>query len=378
MDRRNADGDEGGSPLMEAPVRKGTPGLDEISFGDQGIREFHLTFRPIPGEALPAMFARMSRFLKERDATVLMHSVYADQVLRGGAGRVDWPLTWLEGTGKSGNRIDGMHVLAVSGAKVETVHLNGRPVGRIFQDGRARHCLIGDVGPTDPSKPKEIQAGEAFENLRAALGQAGMVLTDIVRTWLSLDDILSWYGPLNKVRTDFYTKHKIFDGLLPASTGVGERNRDGAALVLRAWASQSLDGSKVAHEVPSPLQCPAPQYGSSFSRAVTLDRNGHRRVMVSGTASINSDGTSAHDGDVGLQITQTMDVVKALLVACSADFDDVTRAVAYFKDPREVDALRRWREDNGVRPFPTVVTEAHICRDELLFEIEVDAVAGVP
>ena len=54
--------------------------------------------------------------------------------------------------------------------------------------------------------------------------------------------------------------------------------------------------------LPSPLQCPALEYGSSFSRAAELRTPGWRRVVVSGTASILPGSHEvAHVGDVDAQ-----------------------------------------------------------------------------
>ena len=68
-----------------------------------------------------------------------------------------------------------------------------------------------------------------------------------------------------------------------------------------------------AAAVPSPLQCPALDYGSSFSRAVELVAGDHRRLFVSGTASISPEGHTLHVGDVDAQVARTMEVVEAML-----------------------------------------------------------------
>src|ERR1019366_1387059 len=130
------------------------------------------------------------------------------------------------------------------------------------------------------------QVQQMFGNLEWALDQAGFELADVVRTWFYNDDILAWYGDFNRVRSAHYAGVKWRTGSLPASTGIGARNIDGAALVVAAWAMRPLDGAARAREVGSPLQCPAPAYGSAFCRAMELDSGGCRRLFVSGTASI--------------------------------------------------------------------------------------------
>jgi enamine deaminase RidA (YjgF/YER057c/UK114 family) len=149
-------------------------------------------------------------------------------------------------------------------------------------------------------------------------------------------------------------------------------------LVAAAWAVAPLQNGFVLREVASPRQCPAPCYGSSFSRAVELLTPELRRVMVSGTASIEPGGASVGGGDVEAQIDLTMEVVRAILVSCDLDFPDASRATAYFKRPKDVSYFHQWCKRLGLEAWPVVCTVADICREELLFEIEVDALGMAP
>jgi len=165
-------------------------------------------------------------------------------------------------------------------------------------------------------------------------------------------------------------------GSLPASTGIGARNAGGAALVVAAWAMQPLDGKAYAREVGSPLQCPAPKYGSSFSRAMEVASGGVRRLFISGTASIHPDGTTAWVGDIEKQVALTMEVVAAILQSRGMDYRDVTRATAYFKAPEFKPAFEAWCAARELADLPVVPLHADVCRDALLFEIELDAVVA--
>jgi enamine deaminase RidA (YjgF/YER057c/UK114 family) len=243
----------------------------------------------------------------------------------------------------------------------------------LFTDGWARHCLLSDVRPKELSKPHATQATQLYQKLEDALGRVGMRLSDVVRTWLFLDNILSWYGPFNTVRTEIFTQQNLFTKCVPASTGIGARNPAGAALVGGAWAVQPLDGPMRVCEVRSPRQCSARSYGSCFSRAVELTAPGHRRLLISGTASLGPDGRTAHVGNVRGQIELTMEVVEAILRSRQMSFADVTRAVAYFKRAQDAPLLGLWCAAHRVWP-PMISTRCDICREELLFEMEVDAI----
>ena len=125
--------------------------------------------------------------------------------------------------------------------------------------------------------------------------------------------------------------------------------------------------------VNSPLQCPATSYKSSFSRAVELDFPSYRKLFVSGTASIDPYGNTSYLGDPGRQVELTMQVVEAILISRGMGWEDLTRGIAYFKDRATLPVFNRYCKENDIPPFPLAVSHADICRDELLFEIEVDA-----
>ena len=178
----------------------------------------------------------------------------------------------------------------------------------------------------------------------------------------------------NAVRNKFFREINAYNGVLPASTGIGAGNPAETALIADLFAIKpKTDKIRIA-AVPSPLQCPALDYKSSFSRAVEVTLPDHRRLYVSGTASIESGGKTAHAGDVEKQIALTMEVVKAILESRRMDFSDVSRAVGYFKDIKNAPLFAEYCRQNNLPPLPIATAHADICRDNLLYEVEVDAV----
>jgi len=175
------------------------------------------------------------------------------------------------------------------------------------------------------------------------------------------------------VRSAHYAGVKWRTGSLPASTGIGARNPSGGALVVGARALRSEDGTARAVEVGSPLQCPAPAYGSAFARAMELSTAASRQLMVSGTASIQPDGQTAWVGDIARQIDRTMEVIGAILQSRTMDFTDVTRATAYYRDAAGKKHFAAWLAAHGLPDLPVVHTHSVVCRDDLLFEVELDA-----
>ena len=333
------------------------------------------------GESLTAVFQRLAAELGAREAEILSLMLYGslaardevDRAMHAALGETQWPITWIEGASCDGAPLAGLQAFAVSGRPVTRVRLGHRIVGSVYEDGGARHCLLGGLGPTAHALGAPAQVQQMFGNLEWALDQAGFELADVVRTWFYNDDILAWYADFNRVRSAHYAGVKWRTGSLPASTGIGARNADGAALAVAAWALRPVDGAARAREVGSPLQCPAPAYGSAFSRAMELDSGGWRRLLVSGTASIFPDGKTAWVGNAKKQVGLTMEVVGAILQARGMTFRDVTRATAYFRDPLCKPHFDAWLAARELRRLPVVPMQSTICRDDLLFEIELDA-----
>jgi enamine deaminase RidA (YjgF/YER057c/UK114 family) len=116
------------------------------------------------------------------------------------------------------------------------------------------------------------------------------------------------------------------------------------------------------------------QYGSSFSRAVEIGTPEYRTLMVSGTASIEPGGATAHVDDVKQQIQLTMDVVEAILVSRGMGWSDATRAVMYLKRASYLEVWQSWLKAHRLESLPLLTIEADVCRDDLLVELEVDTV----
>jgi enamine deaminase RidA (YjgF/YER057c/UK114 family) len=356
-------------------------GHDLIVIDWQSHREFHRTVRSLPGENPTGFIRRLAGMMKDKDVNIVRHEIFGSiaahaetlRALQHEFGSVDWPVTWVEGSGSDKGGVSGMHIFAVTGTRVDTIRQKGKVVGRVFSDGCARHCFLGNLVPSNPSISKSAQSREMFERMEQSLLEAGMAMTNVVRTWLFLDDILSWYGEFNGVRTGFFGEKKLLNGLLPASTGIGGRNPMGAAVVAGASAVQAIGDSVAVRAVPSPQQCSSLEYGSAFNRAVLIDMPAGQRLLISGTASIEPNGRSAHAGDLQKQIALTMEVTHAILASRGFNFSDVTRATAYFKNIQDAPAFDVWRQKQKVEPFPLIMAESTICRDELLFEIELDA-----
>jgi enamine deaminase RidA (YjgF/YER057c/UK114 family) len=343
-----------------------------------------LTESPAPGELPAAVFARLGVRLRAAGGQPVALFIYGavaaqaglEEARRAGLGEPDWPETWVECAACDGGPLAGVQLVVWRGGGVEHVRIGGRVLAAAAADDGARHCWLGGIRPQVLDLERPAQAQQAIGVAELALDLAGFELRDVVRTWFYNDDILAWYGGFNRARSLFYSDTPWRAGALPASTGIGAGNRAGAALEFAARACRPRNPASpaaVAREVASPLQCPAPAYGSSFSRAMEVAVAGGRWLTVSGTASIDPQGRTAHADDSAAQVDLTLDVVGAILGSRGARWEDVNRATAYWRNPADAGLLGLALAARGLAAPPVVATHAVVCRGDLRFELELDA-----
>jgi enamine deaminase RidA (YjgF/YER057c/UK114 family) len=350
--------------------------LRSLRHGAQ-TKHFLTLWADTDGECL---FRRLASAVREADGTLL------SQMVLGGAhgcaedapriAGADWPVTWLSGDPCQSLDPAGCQAVAVTGVPVRTLRLDGRVVGRVYEDDDAVYGHLGGILPADPAAPRAAQARSFFEKMEAALALAGMEFHHVVRTWLYLARLLEWYDEFNGVRTAFFRERGVFERMVPASTGIGATNPSGSALIGDAIAIRPKTGRIRIEPVASPMQCPATAYRSSFSRAAEVARPGLRELYISGTASIDEHGRTAHVGDPVAQIELTMQVAGEILAARGLTWNDTVQGIAYFKDMDHLAHYRAYCARHGLADLPVACLHADVCRDELLFEIEVLAADG--
>jgi len=363
-------------------TRTKSAGLDIVSLDRPSLVEYYITASPVRGKSQFSMFESVANFVKDTGATIVTQDVFGPCkyhrdgmfAMKATSGEVTWPVAWVEGDGYVADALTGTQVYAISGTPVEPVIIDGKHVGAIYEDDDAKYCLLGDITAKNLSATRFNQAYETFEKMEAALLRAGMDFSHVVRTWLYATKILEWYGDLNKARDQFFRDRGVFDGLVPASTGIGVFNPAKAAMVTDVFAVKSKTENVQIEKIASPLQCPALDYKSSFSRAVELRVPDHTTLFISGTASIEPGGKTTHVGNLAKQIDLTMQVVYGILESRGMGWEDVSRAAAYFKDIKEAPMLYKYYNDNKISIPPIAIAHADICRDDLLFEIELDAI----
>lgn len=343
------------------------------------VTEYFVTVRASSDDSFNVVYARLAEALRDLGAQMASLEVFgfpgADvSALHSACSEITFPVTWVEEGCEQPLPLRGIQAWAVAGSRLDPVVMGGRVVGCVFESDGVRFCRLGGLVPQDIGQSRTEQTQAVFKTMLNVLDVAGMDFRHVLRTWFYNDAMLEWYDEFNAVRTAFFKKLHVFDGVVPASTGIGGRNAFGAALTAGLLAAKTDHIPIAAEEVASPMQCPATTYGSSFSRAVEIRTARHRRLFVSGTASIGPDGASVHIGDTEAQAALTMRVVHAILESRGMHWPDVARFIAYFKHPQDVGLFERVCAAQGIPALPVLFANTDICRHDLLFEVELDAV----
>lgn len=210
-----------------------------------------------------------------------------------------------------------------------------------------------------------------FRQAEKLLQRAGLEFRDVVRTWIYLRHMERDYPLLNRARREFFAARRIAP--VPASTGIcGTPPAEAHDLCMAVHAVRPVARTVMT----SPTLNEAGEYGADFVRGMKVFEANKVALHVSGTASIDEHGSTAHAGDFDAQAGRMLVNVAALLERQGAGFGDVVSAVTYLKHREHAQRLRQKLAAVGFNSFPHVIVEAGICRPDLLCETE--AVAVLP
>lgn len=346
-----------------------------------GWTEFLLGARPGTSPNVGRWATDLANFLLETGAALVELDGFGDEPLIGELRQAlakvlpsGFPSSFLINSGNHGPLGGGLLVRAVLGVPVRPVLRDGATIGFQFEDEHAAYCYLGGLVPATPGLDGAGQTTEVMASIKAGLETAGMGFRDVVRTWYYLDGILSWYDDFNRARTTFFNEHDVFSKLMPASTGIGIANASGQLVLAKVHACRAKSAAFQVRVADSPLQGSAYAYGSAFSRAVEIATPAGRTLHISGTASIAPSGETEHLDDVSAQIHRTLEVVEAILHHAGMGWADTVRGIAYFNTSPE---LALWASNRAALGLPAqveLVVHADVCRTDLLFELELEAI----
>ena len=295
----------------------------------------------------------------------------------------DNPVTYLQGDPPWGEGFAGaiIHAVApISADDVWTIQDNGVPCGRAWRKNTATYLMLQNIQAQSGSMTTQVRS--MLDRTERILGEHGASYRDVARTWFYLSDILDWYASFNKVRNEKYGEFGIMPGpgdrdiLLPASTGIRAYLPSGAAAAMDLLALVPEAGRPSVRRLTNTAQLDAFRYGAAFSRGAVIKEDDLRIIQISGTAAIDEHGISLYPGDIRSQIKCTFDRIQTLLDQEGAELRDIAAATVYVKRAEYADIFREIAVERGLADFPAVCVVADVCREELLFEIDAEAVVG--
>ena len=336
----------------------------------------------------------------------------------------DNPVTYVQGNPSWGVGFTGViiHAVASNGASdVWPIQDNGVPCGRGWRRDASTYLMLQNIQGQGVSRSGQVRG--MFERAERILGDNDASYKNVARTWLYLSRILEWYPEFNRARSEKYGEFGIMPGpgddrlLLPASTGIGAYTPVGAAASMdllavvddtdknissvsfplvgnpseerlripthRAQASRSdrsgfhaLHGSSYprVRQLSNRKQLDAFRYGAAFSRGAVIKEDDVNIIQISGTAAIDEHGVSLYPGDIHSQINCTFDKIASLLRQEGAVLADICAATVFVKQPEYAEVFWKMAAERGLGDFPAVCVVADVCREELLFEIDAEAV----
>ncbi|GHS99435.1 PTS cellobiose transporter subunit IIC [Bacteroidia bacterium] len=236
------------------------------------------------------------------------------------------------------------------------------------------------------------QADYAFELMKGVLAAEGYTFDDIVRQWNYIPRILTTslenghcyqnYQLFNDIRQYYYGIYKR-NSIYPAATGIGT---EAGVVSLDFFAVKKNEATRITG-IANPKQVNAYSYGQEvlvgspiqanelkkaplFERAKYIGTNEEALVFISGTASILGELTIGIN-DVALQNRTTIANVTEL--TSQANCSNYSYLRVYVKRPEDTDTIREictQRYGN----IPVLYVKADVCRDNLLVEIEGEAI----
>jgi enamine deaminase RidA (YjgF/YER057c/UK114 family) len=270
------------------------------------------------------------------------------------------------------SRLPGPIQRAAVVVKPRSTHVNiERFAGGFILTTDELRILFGEPAHQDDSVANGFYS--SFMKVSETLDASGMHETDIIRTWLFLNNMQGDYELLNQARRDYFDRKLVGSGVaLPASTGIQGTPHPNSRFTVEFWA---ISGANIQVErFRSPLQCEPTNYGVLFSRTLQVKFPKNELLLISGTASISATGNTLYVEDCGAQMKYTLKVIEALLNMKGGDFNNIVQGTIYVKREEHVALCLEIARQAGFPCARSIIRVADICRESLLCEIEAQAI----
>lgn len=263
---------------------------------------------------------------------------------------------------------------------IENIYSGGKAVGVKNVDRDMEVLVLHDLHSENNRLCPYEQTQEMFLKANILLNNNNFKFTDICRTWIYMDNILSQYDEFNKARNEIFHKlsflqennqeyEKIY---IPASTGINGGNTYKSSGIMDVLAVKSKTKNINIYSDNGTLQNSAYRYGSAFSRSLIIEDQSRKDkiIYLSGTASIDKTGKTAFVNDIDKQITMTLNVIDALLQKHKTTRKNICEGTVFLKKKKFLENFLDVFEGKNIKEFPLIIVVADVCRDDLLFEMD--------
>lgn len=276
--------------------------------------------------------------------------------------------------------LSGSKVALMAGITPDEVQREGTP-DRFILKHNGKRFLFHSVRFTAEeavAMDAKQQTKEAFARHIAWLTAEGLTLKDhCVRTWLFVRDIDRNYHDVVVGRNEVFALY----GLTPqthfiASTGIAGNGANGNEVLCADFWSVDDPDMEVHYLQALDYLNPTHQYGVAFERGTAFVSAGVKRLLISGTASIDKEGRCLYEGDVLRQAERLFCNIEHLLADGGATLADVAFLYVYLRDLSDYAAVSRFL-DERFPGLPRQVVLAPVCRPQWLIEAECIAYQSV-
>jgi len=225
---------------------------------------------------------------------------------------------------------------------------------------------------SDKSLSVGAQTRSVFADLINGLSlSGGNLYNNCIRTWVYVRDIDIFYqGMVNERRALFFEQGLNGDTHFIASTGIEGTCADRHDLVMvDAYSILGLQPGQISYLNDFGMLCPANKYNVTFERGTRVSYADRAHYFISGTASVDNQGSTLHPGNILKQLDRTLENISSLLKAGKASLSDMMYMIVYLRDLSDFDCVKE-RLGRTLPLVPTIFVQAAVCRPEWLIEIE--------
>ncbi|MFM9327757.1 RidA family protein [Paenibacillus mesotrionivorans] len=296
------------------------------------------------------------------------------------------PVSYIDGMPITDSPLSSITVYGVKQHKSQ-IHIKyikdieGDSTGTFLSFGDVNYLYLINISESALLSDRYSEFRRMFEVCHSYMEQYRFSSSDIVRTWIYLDDIKQDYIVLNEARRDFFDKARIdysaYSDQLPASTCIegrsSQRHNSVIDLVCIDKSAASISVKRVFNQNQNEAEGNSYLYKPTFARAISICSHDWTELQISGTASINEAGKTVFVNDPYNQIKKTMLNVLAILNQFNMSFENIALSTCFFKKPHHYSYYQAVLKELCLGEFPASLVKGHVCRDDLLFEF--DAVA---